>query len=73
MIGVDVNEHVVNTVSSGSIHIAEPDLDGLVQKVVSSGSLRVSTEVESADVFLIAVPTPIDKDKRPDLRSLWRQ
>ena len=39
VIGVDVNENIVKTVASGAIHIAEPDLDGLVQKVVSSGSL----------------------------------
>lgn len=68
--GVDVNEHVVKTVASGSIHIAEPDLDGLVQKVVSNGSLTVSTKPVEADVFMIAVPTPIDADKRPDLRSV---
>ena len=70
VIGVDVNEKIVKTVASGSIHIAEPDLEGLVQKVVSSGSLSVTTKPEAADVFIIAVPTPIDKDKRPDLRSV---
>jgi len=70
VIGIDVNENVISTVASGAIHIAEPDLDGLVQKVVSTGSLRVSTRVEQADVFLIAVPTPIDDDKRPDLRNV---
>jgi UDP-N-acetyl-D-mannosaminuronic acid dehydrogenase len=70
VIGVDVNERVVNTVASGSIHIAEPDLEGLVQKVVSSGSLKVATEPRAADVFIIAVPTPIDEQKRPDLKSV---
>jgi UDP-N-acetyl-D-mannosaminuronic acid dehydrogenase len=70
VIGVDVNEDVVRTVASGAIHIAEPDLDGLVQKVVSNGSLTVSTKLVAADVFMIAVPTPIDADKRPDLRSV---
>jgi UDP-N-acetyl-D-mannosaminuronic acid dehydrogenase len=70
VLGVDLNERIVETVSSGSIHIVEPDLDGLVQKVVSNGTLRVSTKPDSADVFVIAVPTPIDKDKHPDLRSV---
>jgi UDP-N-acetyl-D-mannosaminuronic acid dehydrogenase len=70
VIGVDVNEDVVKTVASGAIHIAEPDLEGLVQKVVSTGSLTVATRPEAADVFVIAVPTPIDEDKRPDLRSV---
>jgi UDP-N-acetyl-D-mannosaminuronic acid dehydrogenase len=70
VIGVDTNEAVVKTVASGSIHIAEPDLEGLVQKVVSTGALTVATKPEIADVFIIAVPTPIDIDKRPDLNSV---
>ena len=70
VVGVDVNDRIVETISSGSIHIAEPDLEGLVQKVVSSGLLRASTKAEPADVFIIAVPTPIDEAKRPELRSV---
>src|SRR6266702_4614346 len=72
VVGVDVNERVVKTVASGAIHIAEPDLEGLVQKVVSSGSLKVATEPEAADVFIIAVPTPIDAEKRADLGSVMK-
>jgi UDP-N-acetyl-D-mannosaminuronic acid dehydrogenase len=67
VVGVDTKESVVRTVASGAIHIAEPDLDGLVQKVVSSGALVTSTTPEPADVFMIAVPTPIDSENRPDL------
>jgi UDP-N-acetyl-D-mannosaminuronic acid dehydrogenase len=70
VVGIDTNECVVQTVASGSVHIAEPDLDGLVQKVVSNGSLVVTTKPEQADVFIIAVPTPIDSTKRPDLTSV---
>jgi UDP-N-acetyl-D-mannosaminuronic acid dehydrogenase len=71
VLGVDVNEQVVKTIAAGSIHIAEPDLDGLVQKVVSNGTLRVASKPEPADVFIVAVPTPIEKDNRPDLRSVF--
>jgi len=67
VLGVDTKEEVVKTVAAGTIHISEPDLDGLVSKVVSSGALRTSTKPEPADVFMIAVPTPIDRDNRPDL------
>jgi UDP-N-acetyl-D-mannosaminuronic acid dehydrogenase len=67
VVGVDTKEHVVRTVGSGSIHIAEPDLDGLVSKVVSNGALTTSTKPEPADVFIIAVPTPIDDEHKPDL------
>jgi UDP-N-acetyl-D-mannosaminuronic acid dehydrogenase len=67
VLGVDTKVSVVETVASGAIHIAEPDLDGLVQKVVSNGALRTSTKAEPADVFIIAVPTPIDEQNRPEL------
>src|SRR5882672_1820855 len=70
VVGIDTKEDVVRTVASGAIHIAEPDLDGLVQKVVSSGSLVTSTTPQPADVFIIAVPTPIDGSNRPDLTSV---
>src|ERR1700752_140105 len=70
VVGVDTKEHVVKTVGSGAIHISEPDLDGLVSKVVSSGALTTSTTPEPADVFIIAVPTPIDSNNRPDLSSV---
>jgi UDP-N-acetyl-D-mannosaminuronic acid dehydrogenase len=67
VIGIDTNPDIVKTVASGAIHISEPDLDGLVQKVVSNGSLSVTREPEAADVFIIAVPTPIDSENHPDL------
>lgn len=60
--GVDVSETVVETINRGEIHIEEVDLDGLVRGVVQRGLLRASTQVQPADVFVIAVPTPFEKD-----------
>ncbi len=65
--GVDVSAHVVETINRGEIHIEEVDLDGLVQGVVARGLLTASLEVPGADVFVIAVPTPFDKDHAPDI------
>ena len=65
--GTDVTQSVVDTINRGEIHIEEVDLDGLVQGVVSRGLLTASTDVKPADVFIIAVPTPFDKDHAPDL------
>jgi UDP-N-acetyl-D-mannosaminuronic acid dehydrogenase len=70
VLGVDTKEDVVKTVASGAIHIAEPDLDGLVQKVVANGMLSAASKPEPADVFIIAVPTPIDDTNKPDLTSV---
>ena len=60
--GVDVSQTVVETINRGEIHIEEMDLDGLVRGVVQRGFLRASTETVPADVFVIAVPTPFEKD-----------
>ena len=67
VIGVDVNQHAVDTINQGRIHIVEPDLDMLVHAAVSQGFLRATNTPEPADAFLIAVPTPFLDDKRPDL------
>lgn len=58
VIGVDVNQHAVDTINKGQIHIVEPDLDMVVHSAVSEGYLRATTKPEPADAFLIAVPTP---------------
>ncbi|RJF90798.1 UDP-N-acetyl-D-mannosamine dehydrogenase [Sphingomonas cavernae] len=67
VLGVDVNADVVETVGSGRVHIEEVDLDGLVQGVVGRGLLRASTQIEPADVFVIAVPTPFEADHAPNI------
>ena len=67
VLGVDVSDQVVETINQGAIHIEEADLDSLVHAVVSRGLLSASTAVQPADVFVIAVPTPFDADRAPDL------
>jgi UDP-N-acetyl-D-mannosaminuronic acid dehydrogenase len=67
VIGVDVNQNVVDTINLGGIHIVEPDLDMIVHAAVTEGYLRATTQAEPADAFLIAVPTPFKGDHEPDL------
>ena len=67
VLGIDVTQHVVETINNGKIHIEEVDLDGLVQGVVSRGLLRASLQFEPADIFVIAVPTPFKDNHVPDL------
>ncbi|MBV1690615.1 UDP-N-acetyl-D-mannosamine dehydrogenase [Novosphingobium sp. G106] len=67
VLGVDVTQKVVDTINRGEIHIEEVDLDGLVQGVVARGLLSASTQIAPADVFVIAVPTPFDKNHAPDI------
>ncbi len=67
VIGVDVNQHAVDTINQGKIHIVEPGLEAIVQKAVAEGYLRATTQAEAADAFVIAVPTPFKGDKEPDV------
>lgn len=58
VIGVEINQKAVDTINRGDIHIVEPDLDIVVQSVVSTGKLKATVHVEPAEAFMIAVPTP---------------
>ena len=67
VLGVDVNQHIVETVNDGKIHIIEPDLDKIVSDAVSKGNLKASTKASCADVYLIVVPTPFKDNYEPDI------
>ena len=67
VMGVDKNPHVIETVNQGKIHIVEPDLEGLVTKVINDGMLKAYDSAQPADIFIITVPTPIKQDKSPDM------
>lgn len=67
VIGVDVNQHAVDTINKGQIHIVEPDLDKVVKQAVEEGHLKAYTTPQPADAYLIAVPTPFKGEHEPDL------
>lgn len=70
VLGVDIDEDVVRNLSSGRAHIHEPSLDAMLYDVLARGTLTVQREPSPADVFLIAVPTPIREDKTADLDAV---
>jgi UDP-N-acetyl-D-mannosaminuronic acid dehydrogenase len=63
VLGVDINQHAVDTINQGKIHIEEPGLGEMVNEVVKNGKFRASLTPEEADVFIIAVPTPNHDDE----------
>jgi UDP-N-acetyl-D-mannosaminuronic acid dehydrogenase len=65
--GVDVNSEIIEVVNKGGVHIKEPGLHAIVQAAISSGRLKIQNKPEKADIFIIAVPTPITKYKKADL------
>lgn len=67
VVGVDINQNVINTINDGKIHIVEPDLDKVVKEVVEKGQLKASNKPEEADAFFIVVPTPFKQNHRADI------
>ena len=68
--GMDINADIIKGLNAGKLHIFEPGLRGLMMDALASGRLVISTEVQPADAFIIAVPTPFYEDKRADLRAV---
>lgn len=67
VVGVDVNPRVVAAVNAGQPYFPEPDLDMLLRAATTLGKLRATARPEPADAFIIAVPTPFNDDRSPDL------
>ena len=74
VLGVDVNPKTVKTINEGKINIVEPRLEELVNAVVSNQTLSASNKPQTADAYIIAVPTPfenVDSDiPNPDLKFI---
>jgi UDP-N-acetyl-D-glucosamine dehydrogenase len=69
VVGFDVNDALVAQLNSGKSHI-EGISDAVVQNFISSGLYAASTNpsvIDSCDVIVIAVPTPLDDARNPDL------
>jgi UDP-N-acetyl-D-glucosamine dehydrogenase len=69
VIGFDVNDALVAQLNSGKSHI-EGISDAVVQNFISAGLYAASTNpsvIDGCDVIVIAVPTPLDDARNPDL------
>ena len=69
VVGFDKNEKIVRQLNSGISHIEGVESD-LLKRRIAAGRFRATTEgrdISNADVVVIAVPTPLSKDRKPDL------
>ena len=69
VIGFDKNQSVVDALNMGKSHIEGVESSDLV-KWIGAGKYRATTdasEIAGSDVVVIAVPTPLTKDRKPDL------
>lgn len=74
VMGVDADKEKINIISSLKYHIKEPGLNGLIERVVKNGRLKVTANtiqaVKQADIAIVCVQTPVTEDKKPDLTYL---
>ena len=72
--GIDINPKIVNEVSQGRSHTREPRLDKLISKTCRQGNLRATENdlqaLSEADIAIVCVQTPLNKDRKPNLTYL---
>ena len=69
VVGFDNNQRVVDQLNQGISHIEGVD-SGALKSAIAAGNYRASTsgsDISGAEIVVIAVPTPLDPDRKPDL------
>lgn len=72
-LGFDMNEKRVDALMAGHDATLEVD-DYLLQDAIQNHGFRCTTnldEIREANFYVVAVPTPVDENNRPDLKPLW--
>ena len=69
VVGFDKNEKVVNQLNQGISHIEGVSSDSLKLLIARGRYLAtfVEADIKDSDVVVIAVPTPLTNDRKPDL------
>jgi len=72
VVGFDLNPTIVSQLNAGVSHIEGVSSD-LLKSAVDSGRYRATTmvsDIADAEFVIIAVPTPLDADRKPDLNYI---
>ena len=68
VVGVDIDENLVDAINDQTLHLDETQLQTLVESERINDHLEASTTPTTGDAFVISVPTPLsEKTKTPDL------
>jgi UDP-N-acetyl-D-glucosamine dehydrogenase len=69
VIGFDSNKKIVNQLNLGNSHIEGVESTKL-QRLIKTGmytATNVGSDIQDSEIIVIAVPTPLTKDRKPDL------
>ena len=71
VMGFDINKNRVNQLNSGNDYTNELTKDQILESLGKSINFSYEeNDLEDVDFFIISVPTPINKDKTPNLNPL---
>lgn len=62
VVGYDIDREKISSINSGKMPFHEKGFQDLLDNVLNIGSFHAEYEINVSDVFLIAVPTPLDKE-----------
>jgi UDP-N-acetyl-D-mannosaminuronic acid dehydrogenase len=68
--GFDVNKKVIDKLNTGKIHIVENNLQEAYKEVFKGKKFRPYAQLQKAEVYIIAVPTPFKKDHEEKIADL---
>jgi UDP-N-acetyl-D-galactosamine dehydrogenase len=77
-VGFDINVNRVKELNDGfdrTLEISNEDLKNTLAKVSDSASFKCTTnlvDIKDCNYYIITVPTPTDKNNRPDLTPLYK-
>lgn len=72
VIGFDIDQDKVTRINAFDPVIQEPELKDELQKALKKGNFYATNSIESAEFFIIAVPTPFKENKKADLSYVWQ-
>lgn len=82
VVGFDINQKRIEELNQGKDHTLELDDDILQSVLVTENPFNTSgnglycssnlDDIKDADIYVITVPTPVDKHNRPDLTPLYK-
>lgn len=77
VLGFDINQYRIEELKIGEDRTQEADLSGMKQAMKGNGTSKLNFSNQLSDlvnynVFIVTVPTPIDKFKAPDLTPLLK-
>lgn len=71
VVGFDIDHKRVENINSGNAVIQESGIDIKLKTCLEQGAFYATTTLQTADIYIIAVPTPLTEEKKADLSYVW--